>query len=65
MTGSLSSSCGAMKLSTGIVVSEENGYKKEMATIYRIDPNINDNLYEDEPDVLEIEVKEAIRHIYI
>ena len=24
---------------------------------------LNDNLYEDEPDLLEIEVKEAIRHI--
>ena len=39
-----------------------------MSTIYRKDPNINDifneNLYENEPDVLEIEVKEAIRHIY-
>ena len=42
-----------------------------MAKIYRKsiqnNPNINDifngNLYEDEPDVLEIEVKEAIRHM--
>ena len=35
--------------------------------LYRKDPNINDilneNLYEDEPDILGIEVKEEIRHI--
>ena len=71
MTGSRSSSFGAMKLSTGRVVSEEKDIKKRwqqyIENLYRKDPNINDifneNLYEDEPDVLEIEVKEAILHI--
>ena len=71
MTGSRSSSCGAMKLSYGRMVSEENDIKKRWQqyteNLYRRDPNINDifneNLYEDELDVLEIEVKEAIRHI--
>ena len=66
MTGSNSSSCDAMKLSTGIVVSEENYIKKRWQqyteNLYRRDPNINDifneNLYEDELDVLESEVKE-------
>ena len=68
MTGTRSSSCGAMKLSTGKVVSEEKDIKKRwkqyIENLYRKDLNINDifneNLYEDEPD---IEVKEAIRHI--
>ena len=54
-----------MKLSTGRVVSEENDIKKRWQqytdNLYRKDHNINDifneNLYEDEPDVLEIEVK--------
>ena len=71
MTGSRNSSCGAMKLSTGRVVSEEKDIKKRWQqyteNLYRRDPNINDifnkNLYEEKPDVLEIEVKEAIRHI--
>ena len=71
MTGPRSSSCGPMKLSTGRVVSEEKDIKKRWQQyteiLYRRDPNINDifneNLYEDEPDVLEIEMKEAIRHI--
>ena len=71
MTGSRSSSCGAMKLSTGRVVSEEKDIKKiwqhYTENLYRRDPNINDifneYLYEDEPDVLEIEMKEAIRNI--
>ena len=60
-----------MKLSTGIVVSEEKDIKKRCQqyteNIYRRDANINDmcneNLYEDEYDILEIEVKAAIRHI--
>ena len=72
MTGSRSSICGAVKLSTGRVVSEENYIKKRWQqyteNLYRIYHNINEifneNLYEDEPDVLEIEVKEAIRNIY-
>ena len=71
MTGSRSSSCDTMKLNTGRVVSEENDIKKRWQqyteNIYRRDPKINDifneNLYEDEPGVLEIEVKEAIQHI--
>ena len=71
MTGSCSSSCVAMQLSTRRVVSEEKDIKKRWKryteNLYRRDLNINyicnENLY-DEPDVLEIEVKEAIRHIY-
>ena len=62
MTGSRSSSCDTMKLSTGRVVSEENDIKKRWQqyteNLYRRDPKINDifneNLYEDEPGVLEI-----------
>ena len=53
------------------MISEEKDIKKRCQqyteNLYRRDPNINDifneNLYEDEPHVLEIEVKEAIRHI--
>ena len=62
MTGSRSSSCDAMKLCTGRVVSEEKDIKKiwqqYTENLYRRDLNINDifneNLYEDESDVLEI-----------
>ena len=71
MTGSRCSIFGAVKLSTGRVVSEKKGYKKRwkqyIENLYRRNPNINDifneNLYEIEPDLLELEVKEAIRHI--
>ena len=71
MTGSRKLCCGAVKLSTGRVVLEENYIKKRWQqyteNLYRRGPNINDifnkNLYKDESDVLEIEVKEAIRHI--
>ena len=71
MTGSRISSYGAMKLSTGRVFTEEKDIKKRwqkyIGNLYRRDPKINEifneNLYEDEPDVLEIEVKEAIQHI--
>ena len=62
-----------MELSTErkVLVSEEKDIKKRWQqyteNLYTRDPSINDifndNLYEDEPDVLEIEVKEAIRHI--
>ena len=35
--------------------------------LYRRDPNatdsFNENIYEDEPEVMETEVKEALRHI--
>ena len=71
MTGSRSSRGCAMKLSNGKVVSEEKEIKKRWhqytENLYRRDINMNDNfnvhLYEDEPDVLEIEVNEAIHHI--
>ena len=71
MTGSRSSRGCAMKLSNGKVVSEEKEIKKRWhqytENLYRRDINMNDNfnvhLYEDEPDVLEIEVNEAIQHI--
>ena len=46
MIGSRSSSCGAMKLSTGRVVSEEKDIKKRWQQytehLYRRDPNIHD-----------------------
>ena len=45
MTGARSSSCGAMKLSTGIVVAEEmdikNRWQQYTDNLYRRDPNIN------------------------
>ena len=69
MTSSRSSRGCAMKLSSGKVVSEEKEIKKRWhqytENLYRRDINMNDNfnVYEDEPDVLEIEVNEAIQHI--
>ena len=70
-TGSYSSRCGAMKLSTGEVVTEGKEVKEIWQQYteeqYRRDPNatdsFNENIYEDEPEVMEIEVKEAFRHI--
>ena len=72
MTGSYSSRCGAMKLSTGKVVTEGKEVKEiwqqYTEELYRRDPNatdsFNENIYEDEPEVMEVEVKEALRHIY-
>ena len=69
-TGSYSSRCGAMKLSTGKVVTEGKEVKEiwqqYTEELYRRDPNardsFNENIYEDEPEVMEIEVKEALRH---
>ena len=71
MTGSYSSRCGAMKLSTGKVVTEwkevKEIWQQYTEELYRRDLNatdsFNENIYEDEPDVMEIEVKEALRHI--
>ena len=71
MTGSYSSRCGAMKLSTGKVVTEGKEVKEiwqqYTEELYRRDPNttdsFNENIYEDEPELMEIEVKEALRHI--
>ena len=71
MTGSYSARCGAMKLSTGKVVTEEKEVKEiwqhYTEELYRRDPNatdaFNENIYEDEPEVMETEVKEALRHI--
>ena len=71
ITGSYSSRCGAMKLSTGKVVTEGKEVKEiwqqYTEELYRRDPNatdsFNENIYEDEPEVMEIEVKEALRHI--
>ena len=71
MTGSYSSRCRAMKLSTGKVVTEGKEVKEiwqqYTEELYRRDPNatdsFNENIYEDEPEVMEIEVKEALRHI--
>ena len=59
------------EINTVRVVSEEKDIKKRLQqyteNLYSKDPNINDifneNLYKDKPDVFEIEVKEAIRHI--
>ena len=71
MTGSYSSRCAAMKLSTGKVVTEGKEVKEiwqqYTEELYGRDPNatdsFNENIYEDEPEVMEIEVKEALRHI--
>ena len=71
MTGSYCSRGGAMKLSTGKVVTEGKEVKEiwqqYTEELYRRDPNatdsFNENTYEDEPEVMEIEVKEALRHI--
>ena len=71
MTGSYSARCGAMKLSTGKVVTEEKEVKEiwqyYTEELYRRDPNatdaFNENIYEDEPEVMATEVKEALRHI--
>ena len=71
MRGSYSSICGAMKLSTGKVVTEGKEVKEiwqqYTEELYIRDPNatdsLNENIYEYEPEVMEIEVKEALRHI--
>ena len=71
MTGSYSSKCGAMKLSTGKVVmggkEVKEIWQQYTEELYRRDPNatdsFNENIYVDEPEVMEIEVKEALRHI--
>ena len=60
-----------MKLIAGKVVTEEKEVKEiwqqYTEELYRRDPNVTDSfneiLYEDEPEVMEIEVKEALRHI--
>ena len=72
ITGSYSARCGAMKLSTGKVVTEGKEVKEiwqqYTEELYRRDPNVtdsfNENIYEDEREVMEIYVKEALRHIY-
>ena len=42
-------------------------WQQNTQELYRRDPNatdsFNENIYEDEPEVMEIEVKEALRHI--
>ena len=61
-----------MKPSTGKVVTEGKEVKEiwqqYTEELYRRDPNVtdsfNENIYEDEPEVMEIEVKETLRHIY-
>ena len=71
MTGPYSAICGAMKLSTGMVVTEEKEVKEiwqqYTEELYRRDPNatdsFNEDIYEDEPEVMETEVKEALIHI--
>ena len=68
ITGSYSARCGAMKLSTGKVVTEEKEVKEiwqqYTEELYRRDPNatdsFNENIYEDEPEVMETEVKTYI-----
>ena len=71
MTGSYSSGYGAMKLSTRKVVTVgkevKDIWQQYTDELYRREPNakesFNENIYEDEPEVIEIEVKEALRHI--
>ena len=72
ITGAYRARCGAMKLSTGKVATEEKEvneiWQQYTEELYRRDPNatdsFNENIYEDEPEVMETEVKEALRHIY-
>ena len=71
MTGSYSARCGTMKLSTEKVVTEGEEVKgiwlQYTEELYRRDPNskdaFNENIYEDEPEVMEIEVNEALRQV--
>ena len=53
--------CGAMKGSLGNAVTEDKG-KRDMDEIDGNDTFVETG-YEDEPDVLETEVKHALRHI--
>ena len=71
ITGSLNARCGAIKSSPGKVVTEDKEVKERWQQytegLYRRDPNVNDTfietVYEDEPEVLESEIKDALRHI--
>ena len=72
MTGSYSSRCGAVKLNTGNVIMEGKEvneiWQQYTEELIRSDPNatesFNENIYEDEPVLTEIGVKEALRHMY-
>ena len=68
ITGSYSARCGVMKLSRVTEGKEvKEIWQQYTEGLYRRDPkatdSFNENIYEDEPEVMEIEVKEAIRHI--
>ena len=61
-----------MELSTGNVIMEGKEvneiWQQYTEELIRSDPNatesFNENIYEDEPGLMEIEVKEALRHMY-
>ena len=71
ITGSYTARCGVMNLSSGNTATEESKVKsiwqQYTEELYRRDPNIIDTFpeirYEDEPHILETEVKDAIKHI--
>ena len=73
ITGSSNARCGVMKGSLVKVVTEDKEVKEiwqtytEVALLYRRDPNVKsifvETGYEDEPEVLELEGKDALRHI--
>ena len=71
ITGSLNARCGAIKSSPGKVVTEDKEVKERWQQytegLYRRDPNVYDTfietVYEDEPEVLESDIKDALRHI--
>ena len=69
--GSFNSRCGAMKGTQIKLVTEDKEvpeiWKKHTEVLYRRYPNVNyifvEYEYEDEPEVLESEVKDALQHI--
>ena len=71
ITGSYTARCGGMNLCSGNTATEEIEVKirwqQYTEELYRIDPNIiytfSETRYEDEPHILETEVKDAIKHI--
>ena len=71
ITGSYTARCGVMNLSSGKTATEEREvqirWQQYTEKLYRRDPNITDTFpetsYEDEPHILETEVKDAIKHI--
>ena len=71
ITGSYINRCGVMNISSGKTATEEREVKirwqKYTEDLYRRDPKIIDTFtetrYEDEPNILETGVRDAIKHI--